>query len=133
MIEPFIGDIERITLENKYFRNVLFTGKNSQLVVMSLRPRENIGMETHDTVDQFFRVEQGRGVVFIKNTTYEIKDGSAFIIPAGTLHEVINTSRTHPLKLYTIYSPPEHPPNTKQLVKQTSRDFRIIHNADTFV
>jgi len=105
----YVDNIEEKTLANSFFREVLFTGKYCQLVVMSLLPNEDIGMEVHPTVDQFFRVEKGQGKVVMNGEEHEIKDGSAIIVPAGTEHNVINTSSTEALKLYTIYSPPNHP------------------------
>jgi len=102
-------DIEKKTEENEYFREVLFTGPHSQLVVMALKPGEDIGMETHPDTDQFFRVEEGRGKAILDGQEYELEDGSAIVIPAGTEHNVINTSSTKSLKMYTIYTPPEHP------------------------
>lgn len=104
----FVGNIEVLTLSNTSFRHVLFTGQHAQLVVMSLLPNEDIGFEVHEIVDQFFRIEKGEGKVIIDSKEYVIKDGDAFIIPAGTKHNVINTSSKNPLKLYTIYSPPHH-------------------------
>ncbi len=105
----YVDDIEQKTLANENFREVLFTGKYCQLVVMSLLPKEEIGMEVHETVDQFFRVEKGQGKVVMNGEEHEIKDGTAIIVPAGTQHNVINTSDSESLKLYTIYSPPNHP------------------------
>ena len=105
----FVDNIEEKTLANSFFREVLFTGKYTQLVVMSLLPNEEIGMEVHQTVDQFFRIEKGQGKVIMNGEENEIKDGSTIIVPAGTEHNVINTSSTDELKLYTIYSPPNHP------------------------
>lgn len=101
-------DIETSTQENIFFRNVLYTGKYSQLVLMSLQPQEEIGLEVHPDRDQFFRFEKGQGEVHIDDTIYKVKDGDAVIVPAGAKHNVINTSQTELLKLYTIYSPPEH-------------------------
>ena len=105
----FVDNIEEKTLANTFFREVLFTGKYSQLVVMSLLPNEEIGMEVHQTVDQFFRIEKGQGKVIMNGEENMIKDGLAIVVPAGTEHNVINTSSTEALKLYTIYSPPNHP------------------------
>ncbi|MFA5312495.1 MAG: cupin domain-containing protein [Methanomassiliicoccales archaeon] len=104
----FNSNIEKDTLENNDFRRVLYTGKFSQLVLMSLKPGEDIGSEVHDTVDQFFRFEAGEGVVEIDKTKYKVHDGSVVIVPSGAQHNVINTSKKDNLKLYTIYSPPEH-------------------------
>jgi mannose-6-phosphate isomerase-like protein (cupin superfamily) len=108
MKKGFMADIEKATVENTDFRRVLYTGKFSQLVLMCLKPGEEIGAEVHDDVDQFFRFEEGEGRVIIDNTEYAVKDGSAVIVPNGANHNVINTSKTANLKLYTIYSPPEH-------------------------
>jgi len=106
----FVGHIEKLTEKNKYFRQVLFTGKYTQLVVMCLQPGEEIGNEVHDTVDQFFRIEEGKAkFVFAGTEEHVVKDGDAVIVPAGTYHNVINMSKKEPLKLYTLYSPPNHP------------------------
>lgn len=107
----FIDDIEKLTKENNFFRKVLFTGKHSQLVVMSLKPGEEIGLEVHDNVDQFFRVDEGEGEVTIDGKKSQIKDGFAVVVPAGSKHNIVNTGDTD-LKLYTIYSPPNHPDGT---------------------
>ena len=101
-------NIEKDTLENNNFRKVLYTGKHSQLVLMSLAPNEEIGMEVHEENDQFFRFEKGQGKCVIDGNEYELKDGVAVVVPAGAQHNVINTSATEELKLYTIYSPPHH-------------------------
>ncbi|OGN87745.1 MAG: cupin [Chloroflexi bacterium RBG_13_46_9] len=109
----YVGAIEKQTLKNNYFRQVLFTGKYAQLVVMSLKPGEEIGNEVHKKVDQFFRIEQGEAAfVFNGKEKHVVKDGDAVIVPAGTFHNVINTSKTDKLKLYTLYSPPNHPDGT---------------------
>jgi mannose-6-phosphate isomerase-like protein (cupin superfamily) len=106
----YVGPIEKATLNNGFFRQVLFTGKHSQLVVMCLKPDEEIGNEVHFTVDQFFRIEEGKAkFVFDGKEEHIVGDGDAVIVPAGIFHNVINTSSTKPLKLYTIYSPPNHP------------------------
>ena len=104
----YVGNIEKETLANSFFRKVLFTASYSQLVLMSLNPMEDIGMETHADVDQFFRIESGEGKAILDGKEYKIGDGFAIVIPAGVEHNVVNTSSTKPLKLYTIYSPPEH-------------------------
>ena len=103
----YVSNIEELTQANNYFRQVLFTGKYCQLVVMCLQIGEEIGLETHASVDQFFRIESGEGKVIMNGEENAIKDGSAIIVPAGTEHNVINTGSV-PLKLYTLYSPPNH-------------------------
>ena len=107
-MKGFNANIEKDTIENTNFRKVLYTGKHSQLVLMSLKPMEEIGMEVHPDNDQFFRFEKGEGKCIIDGNEYEVKDGSAIIVPAGAEHNVINTSATEDLKLYTIYSPAHH-------------------------
>jgi mannose-6-phosphate isomerase-like protein (cupin superfamily) len=106
------GAIEEETLKNTYFRQVLYTGPHSQLVLMALAPREEIGTEVHPENDQFFRFESGEGKVVIAGVEYTVKDGDAAVVPAGTEHNVVNTSPAQPLKLYTIYSPAHHPDGT---------------------
>ncbi|MCX6724084.1 MAG: cupin domain-containing protein [Candidatus Staskawiczbacteria bacterium] len=108
MAKGFCKNIEKDTIENENFRKVLYTGKHSQLVLMSLKPKEEIGMEVHEDNDQFFRFEKGQGKVIIDGNEYEVKDGFAVVVPAGSQHNVINTSKTKELKLYTIYSPAHH-------------------------
>ena len=108
MAKGFNINIEEATLENENFRRVLYTGKHCQLVLMTLNPSEEIGMETHADNDQFFRFEKGQGKVVIDGNEYEVSDGSAVIVPAGSQHNVINVSATDKLKLYTIYSPAHH-------------------------
>jgi mannose-6-phosphate isomerase-like protein (cupin superfamily) len=117
-MKGYFGPIEDETLDNKFFRKVIFTGKHSQLVVMCLQPGEEIGTEVHEKVDQFFRIEQGKAK-FILNGNEEItvRANEAAIIPAGTLHNVINTSKSKRLKLYTVYSPPNHPDGTTHKTK----------------
>lgn len=115
----FSTDLESETLKNKDFRHVLYTGKFSQLVLMNLRPGEEIGEEVHETIDQFFRFEEGEGVVTIDGVEHRVKDGSGVIVPSGALHNVKNTSAKENLKLYTIYSPPEHIDKT---VRHTKAD-----------
>lgn len=113
----FHAPIEQQTLENEYFRKVLFTGKNMQLVLMTLQPNEDIGMEVHDGHDQFFRFEAGIGKVMIDGTEYDVKDGDVVVVPAGAQHNIINVSATETLKLYTIYAPPEHADGTVHATK----------------
>jgi mannose-6-phosphate isomerase-like protein (cupin superfamily) len=125
----FVGDIEKLTEKNGYFRQVLYTGKYAQLVVMNLLPGEEIGNEVHGTVDQFFRIEEGEAK-FIFNGTEEhlVHDGDAVIVPAGTFHNVINASSKEPLKLYTLYSPPNHPDGTIHKTKAEAEAAEAAHH-----
>ena len=107
----FVDNIEEKTEQNSFFRQVLYTGKHTQLVVMSLLPGEEIGMEVHPQVDQFFRIEEGEAKVIIDGEEHEVDEGFAIIVPAGSQHNVINAG-SNPLKLYTLYSPPNHPQGT---------------------
>lgn len=111
-MKGYVGNIEKASEENDTFRTVVFTGLHQQLVVMSLLPNEAIGMEVHETTDQFLRIEKGTGKVIMDGEEKEIRAGDAIIVPAGTHHNVINTSATEKLKLYTIYSPPHHKDGT---------------------
>ncbi len=114
----FVGDIEKLTEKNEYFRQVLYTGTYAQLVVMCLQPSEDIGDEVHHTVDQFFRIEEGEAkFVFNEKEEHLVHAGDAVIVPAGTFHNVINTSSKKQLKLYTLYSPPNHPDGTVHKTK----------------
>ena len=114
----YVGSIETQTLKNAYFRQVLFTGKHTQLVVMCLQPGEEIGNEMHPNVDQFFRIEQGEArLVFGEKEEHLVRDGDAVVVPAGTYHNVVNTSKTAALRLYTLYSPPNHPDGTVHKTK----------------
>lgn len=115
----FSTDLEKETRKNSDFRHVLYTGKFSQLVLMNLKPGEDIGEEVHDTVDQFFRFEEGEGKVIIDGTEHIVKDGSGVVVPSGAKHNVVNTSSIMNLKLYTIYSPPEH---IDKVVRHTKAD-----------
>lgn len=108
MKKGFHDNIEERTIANDNFREVLYTGQHSQLVLMTLQPGEDIGMEIHAGNDQFFRFDAGTGQVIVNETTYEVSDGDAVVVPAGANHNVINTSATEPLRLYTIYSPAHH-------------------------
>ena len=122
----FNDNIEELTVENTNFRQVLYTGKYTQLVLMSLRPGEEIGEEVHDMNDQFFRFEAGQGVVVIDENKYEVSDGSAIIVPAGARHNVINTSSTEDLKLYTLYAPPHH----KDGIIHNTREEALVNEED---
>lgn len=106
-MKGFIVNIEKESLENNNFRKVLYTAKNSQLVLMSLKPMEEIGLEVHN-LDQFIRVEKGEGKAILDGAEHNLEDGSAVVVPAGVNHNIINTSDKIELKLYTIYSPPNH-------------------------
>lgn len=121
-MKGFNDNIEQLTLSNDKFRHVLYTGPYSQLVLMSIEPEEEIGMEVHKENDQFFRFEGGEGQVVIDGNSYAVQDGSAVVVPAGAKHNVINTSTTEPLKLYTIYSPPHHKDGIVRGTKQEAED-----------
>jgi mannose-6-phosphate isomerase-like protein (cupin superfamily) len=116
-------NIEQRSLENDYFREVLYTAPHSQLVVMTLQVGEEIGQETHGDRDQFIRVEAGQGEAILDGERHALSDGSAVVIPAGTEHNVVNTSPNAPLRLYTIYSPPEHPDGTINRTKQDAIEY----------
>ena len=126
-MKGFNINIEKAVLENNNYRKVLYTSKHSQLVLMSLKPKEEIGMEVHPDNDQFFRFEKGTGKCVIDGNEYEVKDGSAIVIPAGAEHNVINVSENTDLKLYTIYSPAHHKDGvvikTKAEAEANSPDF----------
>lgn len=124
MKKGFVANIEKETLDNENFRKVLYTSKNGQVVVMSLLPNEEIGMEVHEISDQFFRVENGEGKVIIDGEETIISDGFAIVVPAGSQHNVINTSAEKQLKLYTIYMPPHHKDGIVHATK-------VIAEADT--
>lgn len=115
---PYIGSIEKLALKNRNFRQVVFTGKHAQLVLMSLQPGEDIGNEVHAGVDQFFRIEEGDAkFVFGGKEEHLVHAGDAVVVPAGTFHNVINASSTNSLKLYTVYSPPQHADGTVEKTK----------------
>lgn len=116
-MKGFLTNIEKDTLGNEDYRRVVFTGKHTQLVLMTLAPGVEIGRETHEGHDQFIRVEAGTGEVLMDGRVQPISDGSAFVIPSGVEHNVTNTSAEEPLRLYTLYSPPEHPDGTVQQTK----------------
>lgn len=108
MAKGFAANIEDLSVKNANFRKVLYTAPHSQLVVMSLKPSEEIGMETHPDNDQFIRVEKGQGKAIIDGSEYDIADGWAVVVPAGSKHNIVNTSDTEEMKLYTVYSPAHH-------------------------
>lgn len=104
----YVANIEKLTRDNTFFRKVLYTGQHTQLVLMTLQPHEEIGLEVHDIVDQFLRIEEGEGKVILNGEGHPLQDGDVIIVPAGVPHNVVNTSATRQLKLYTLYSPPHH-------------------------
>jgi mannose-6-phosphate isomerase-like protein (cupin superfamily) len=125
----YFGPIEKQTLDNSNFRKVLFTGMHTQLVVMSLKPGEEIGAEVHPDVDQFFRIEQGEAKFVLGGKNECIAhDGDAVVVPAGTHHNVINNSKTTELKLYTLYSPPNHPDGTVHKTKAEADAYEEAHH-----
>lgn len=125
-MKGFSINIEKGTLANENFRKVLYTGKHLQLVLMSLRGGEEIGMETHPDNDQFFRFEKGNGKCIIDGNEYKVSDGDVVIIPAGAKHNIINTDPSSELKMYTIYSPPHH----KDGIVRTTKEDAAKHEAE---
>lgn len=123
-MKGYVANIEEKTAQNEYFRQVLFTATHSQLVVMALAPGEEIGMEVHPDHDQFIRFEKGAGKVIMDGEESAVSDGYAVVIPAGTQHNVINTS-AEVMKLYTIYTPPEHKDGTVHKTKQEAMSENI--------
>jgi mannose-6-phosphate isomerase-like protein (cupin superfamily) len=121
-------DIEKATEDNDYFRKVLHTAEHMQLVLMTLQVGEEIGQEMHPDVDQFFRVEHGQADAILESEIHKLVDGSVLIIPAGTEHNVVNTSPNEPLRLYTIYSPPNHPDGTINKTKAEAEEYERIHH-----
>jgi mannose-6-phosphate isomerase-like protein (cupin superfamily) len=117
-MKGFVTNIEKDTLVNDNFRQVLYTSKHSQLVLMSLKPNEEIGMEVHNDNDQFFRFEKGAARVIIDGNEYQVGDGFAIVVPAGAQHNIINASADQELKLYTIYSPAHHQDGVKRVTKE---------------
>ncbi len=120
-------DIESATLENPNFREVLYTAPHSQLVVMTIEPGEEIGSERHPDHDQFIRVEAGEGEGILDGERHALRNGTALVIPAGTQHNIVNTSSTAPLRLYTIYSPAEHPAGTVHRTKADAEKAELAH------
>jgi mannose-6-phosphate isomerase-like protein (cupin superfamily) len=114
----YVVHLEDETRKNSLFRRVLYTGEHSQLVLMSIKPKDELGMEVHEDNDQFFRIDSGEGKVVISGTAHAIKDGDGIIVPAGAEHNVINTSPVKDLRLYTIYSPPHHKDGTVHHTKE---------------
>lgn len=127
-MKGYNDNIETLTTANEDFRRVLYTGDHLQLVLMTLQPGEEIGSEVHDGIDQFFRFEEGEGVVDIDGVANEVEDGSGVIVPSGARHNVRNTGKT-PLKLYSIYGPPEH---QDQVVQATKADAEARHADEEF-
>jgi len=117
-MKGYTTNIEKDTLENNNFRKVLYTGKHSQLVLMSLAPKEEIGVEIHEENDQFFRFEKGQGKCIIDGNEYDVSDGTAVVVPAGAQHNIVNVSDTEELKLYTIYSPAHHKDGVVRATKE---------------
>ena len=115
-MKGFVTNIEQAAVENEYFRKVLYTDTHVQLVVMSLKPNEDIGEEVHQ-LDQFIRVETGEGSAVLDGVAHELKDGFALVVPQGTRHNIINTSSDRPMKLYTVYAPPNHKDGTIHITK----------------
>ena len=124
----YVINIEDRTLENDNFREVLFTAPGIQLVLMTIGVGDEIGLETHDDVDQFIRVESGEGKAILDGREHALEDGSAVVIPRGTEHNVVNVSKSEPLKLYSIYTPPEHPDGTVHKTKAEADAYEHEHH-----
>lgn len=127
-MKGYVDNIEERTKENDDFRRVLYTGKHIQLVLMTLQPGEDIGEEVHPDIDQFFRIEKGEGRVEIDGVAHEVEDDDAIIVPAGARHNIVN-SGSKPLKLYTLYAPPEHKDG---VVQATKAEAEARHEAEQF-
>lgn len=123
----YLANIEKLTLANTNFRQVLYTGQHSQLVLMSIPPQGEIGTEVHEIVDQFLRIEAGHGEVIMNGEKHTVSDGDAFIVPAGVQHNVVNTSDTEDLKLYTVYAPPHHKDGTIHHTKAEADEDEADH------
>jgi mannose-6-phosphate isomerase-like protein (cupin superfamily) len=130
-MKGFFANIEKESLANNNFRKVIYTSKHSQLVLMTLQPNEEIGMEVHTDNDQFFRIEAGVGKCIIDGNEYELADGVAIVVPAGAQHNVINISTTEALKLYTIYSPAHHQDGIVRASKQEAMDHEAEFDGKT--
>jgi mannose-6-phosphate isomerase-like protein (cupin superfamily) len=124
-MKGFKINIDKAATENDHFRKVLYTSAHSQLVLMNLKPKEEIGEEIHPDNDQFFRIEKGQGKCMIDGHEYELKDGDAIVIPAGAKHNIMNVSTDASLKMYTIYSPAHH----KDGIVRTSKADAVLHEA----
>ncbi len=131
MKKGYAANIEKDTLENNAFRKVVYTGEYTQLVLMSLNPHQDIGMEVHPTNDQFFRIEKGTGKCVINGNEYPLEDGTAIVVPAGAEHNVINTSETDDLKLYTIYSPAHHKDGIERVTKEDALSNEVEFDGKT--
>lgn len=128
MVPVLHTNIEQITLNNTNYRQVIHTTKYNQVVLMSILPGDDIPLEKHDTVTQFIRIESGKGIAYIDNQEYELYDGISLNIPPGLYHKVVNTSVSEPLKLYSIYSPPEHPDGLIQYKNPNKKNRKEIKN-----
>jgi mannose-6-phosphate isomerase-like protein (cupin superfamily) len=129
-MKGYVANIEELSLENTNFRKVLYTTKNSQLVLMSLLPGEDIGMEIHTENDQFFRIDQGEGKVIIDGNEYAVSDGFAIVIPKGAEHNVLNTGGEE-MKIYTLYMPPHHKDGTLHETKQIAEENEVEFDGET--
>lgn len=130
MKQGYIDNIDKVTVANDDFRRTLYTGKYLQLVLMTLQPGEEIGMEHHEGHDQFIRVEAGEGVAILDGERHALEDGVAVVIPAGTEHNVINTSQSEPMRLYTLYTPPEHPDGIVHATKAEADEYEKQHHGN---
>ena len=130
-MKGFKTNIENDTIKNQNFRKVIYTGKNIQLVLMSLKPGEDIGEEIHEEVDQFFRFESGYGKCVIDGHDYRVKEGDVIVVPAGAKHNIINNDNEEELKIYTIYAPPHHQDGIVRRTKQEAEEKKEAFDGKT--
>jgi len=130
-MKGFKTNIENDTIKNQNFRKVIYTGKNLQLVLMSLKPGEDIGEEIHEEVDQFFRFESGYGKCVIDGHDYRVKEGDVIVVPAGAKHNIINNDNEEELKIYTIYAPPHHQDGIVRRTKQEAEEKKEAFDGKT--
>ena len=130
-MKGYKGNIEKDTLKNKNFRKVLYTSKHLQLVLMNLKPGEEIGLETHISTDQFFRFESGKGKCIVDGNEYHVENGDVIVVPAGSKHNVMNTDAKKELQMYTLYTPPQHKDGLINATKKDAENHDIKFDGKT--